>query len=232
MPEGLRRLGLALAALLGVIVLVVGLGMSWLLNREEVRSAIESQIKSATGFDLVVAGNSSVSIFPVSAVTFENVRLRDAGADNPALVVDELTANLRLVPLLLKRFEIADLTLTHPRIRFTKTRDGGSNWTPLLQRLAAAMKPGATSTVPFSEIRIKDGELTYRDDAGHAAEQFSEIDLSLAWPAISNSFAATGQFTWRGDRVDGSLNVADFANALAGKRSGLRVRLAGSALKL
>ncbi len=223
---------MALAALLAVIVLVVGLGMSWLLNRDEVRTAIEAQIKSVTGFDLVVSGQSSVSIFPVSAVTFQHVGLRDAGTDSPALVVDELTANLRLIPLLLRRFEIADLTLTHPRIQFTRTSSGGSNWAPLLQRLAAAMKPGASSAVPFSEIRIKDGELTYRDDASHAIEQLSEIDLSLAWPAISQSFAATGQFSWRGDRIDGSINIADFADALAGQRSGLRVRLSGSALKL
>ena len=232
MPEGLRRLGLALAALLGVIVLVVGLGMSWLLNREEVRAAIETQIKSVTGFDFVVSGDSSVSIFPVSAVTFRHVGLRDAGTESPALVVDELTANLKLIPLLLKRFEIADLTLTRPHIQFTRDARGGSNWTPLVRRLADAMKPGASSDVPFSEIRIKDGALTYRDDASHIMEQLSEIDLSLAWPAISRSFAATGQFNWRGDRIDGSVNIADFADALAGQRSGLRVRLSGAALKL
>ncbi len=147
-------------------------------------------------------------------------------------MVDELTANLKLFPLLLKRFEIADLTLTHPHIQFTRDGAGGSNWTPLLQRLAIAMKPDASNAVPFSEIRIKDGELTYRDDASRAMEQLSGIDLSLAWPAISRSFAATGQFSWRDDRIDGSLNIADFAYALAGQRSGLRVRLSGSALKL
>jgi AsmA protein len=139
MPEGLRRLGLALAALLAVIVLVVGFGMSWLLNRDEVRSAIEAQIKSVTGFDLVVSGQSSVSIFPVSAVTFQHVGLRDAETDSPALVVDELTANMKLIPLLLRRFEIADLTLTHPHIQFTRNSSGGSNWAPLLRRLTAAM---------------------------------------------------------------------------------------------
>ncbi len=37
-------------------------------------------------------------------------------------MVDELTANLKLFPLLLKRFEIADLTLTHPHIQFTRDR--------------------------------------------------------------------------------------------------------------
>jgi AsmA protein len=232
MPEGLRRLGLAIAALLGVAVLLVGGGMSWLLNRDEVRAAVEAQIRNVTGFDLVVSGDASVSIFPVSAVSFRHVGLRDASADGPALVVDELTANLRLVPLLLKRFEIADLALTHPHIVVMPGTSGGSNWTPLIQRLAQTMKPGASDAVSFSEIRIKDGDLIWRDDTNRVQEKISDIDLSLAWPAISRSFAATGQLSWRGERLDGSVNIADFADALAGKRSGLRVRLGGSAAKV
>ena len=68
------------------------------------------------------------------------------------------------------------------------------------------MKPGADNQVSFSEIRIQDGTLTY-EDAGHQlTEQLDDIDLSLAWPSISRSFAATGQFDWRGERVDGSIS--------------------------
>ncbi len=55
--------------------------------------------------------------------------------------------------------------------------------------------------------------------------------LSLAWPSISRSFAATGQFDWRGERIDGSLSIADFIAALAGDRSGIKVRIASAPLK-
>ena len=59
-----------------------------------------------------------------------------------------------------------------------------------------------------------------------------DIDLSLAWPSISRSFAATGQFDWRGERVDGSISTSDFVAALSGDRSGLKARLASPPLKL
>ena len=59
-----------------------------------------------------------------------------------------------------------------------------------------------------------------------------DIDLSLAWPSISRSFAATGQFDWRGERVDGSISASDFVAALSGDRSGLKARLASAPLKL
>jgi len=94
------------------------------------------------------------------------------------------------------------------------------------------MKPGADSQISFSEIGIQDGILSYQDDANHTAERLDDIDLSLAWPSISRSFAATGQFDWRGSRIDASVSIGDFVAALSGERSGLKARLASAPLKL
>jgi AsmA protein len=94
------------------------------------------------------------------------------------------------------------------------------------------MKPGTDNQMSFSEIRIQDGVLAYEDAASHLSETLGDIDLSLAWPSISRSFAATGQFDWRGERVDGSISVSDFVASLSGDRSGLKARLASAPLKL
>ena len=67
--------------------------------------------------------------------------------------------------------------------------------------------------------------LNFEDAGNRAAEKLEDIDLSLAWPSISRSFAATGQFDWRGERVDGSIGISDFVAALSGDRSGLKARL-------
>src|SRR5207253_5269213 len=106
------------------------------------------------------------------------------------------------------------------------------NWTPFIQTTARTLKPGADNQVSFSEIRIQDGTLTYEDAGNHASEKLDDIDLSLAWPSISRSFAATGQFDWRGERVDGSISASDFIAVLSGDRSGLKARLASPPLKL
>jgi AsmA protein len=42
----------------------------------------------------------------------------------------------------------------------------------------------------------------------------------------------TGQFDWRGQRVDGAISVSDFVAALSGERSGLKARLSSAPLKL
>jgi AsmA protein len=231
MAQGMKRLGMPIAALFGVVLIGL-IAMSWFLNRDALRAAVEAQIRAVTGLELVVNGNIDVSVFPGSYVSFHDVGLKGGGAGEPALSVDVLTANLRLLPLLLRRFEIADVMMLRPHIRVVRAADGMSNWTPFIDTLTRTMKPGADNQLSFSEIRIQDGVLTYRDDANQVSEDVGDIDLSLAWPSISRSFAATGQFDWRGERVDGSVSISDFIAALSGERSGLKARLASAPLKV
>jgi AsmA protein len=219
------------AALLGV-ALVAMIASSWLLNRDALRAAVEAQIRAVTGLDLVIKGSTEISVFPGSYVSFHDVGLRGGAATDPALTVDVLTANLRLLPLLLQRFEIADVMLLRPHIRVVRDINGDSNWTPFIGTIARTMKPGPDNQVSFSEIRIQDGRLTYEDPVRQVDETLGNIDLSLAWPSISRSFAATGQFDWRGERVDGSISIGDFLAALSGERSGFKARLASAPLKL
>lgn len=235
MAQGIKRLGMPIAALLAAAL--IGLvAISWMIDPNAVRLSVERQIRAATGLDLKVDGDVRVSVFPGSSITLRQVGLKGAGSrgggivDEP-LTVAELTANLRLLPLLMRRYEIADVTLERPRINVKRTADGRSNWTPIIETLARTIKPGVDSPVSFSEILIKDGLLAYQNDARSIDETINGIDLSLAWPSISRSFAATGEFDWRGERVDGSLSITDFIAALSGDRSGIKVRVASAPLK-
>ena len=235
MAQGIKRLGMPIAACLAAALLGL-IAISWMIDPNAVRLSVEKQIRAATGLDLMVNGDVRVSIFPGSAITLRQVGLkgsasRGSGMTDEALTVEELTANLRLIPLLMRRYEIADVSLQKPRINVTRNADGRSNWSAIIETLARTIKPGVDSPVSFSEIRIKDGVLTYQNEARGIAETVNGIDLSLAWPSISRSFAATGQFNWRNELVDGSLSVADFIAALSGERSGIKVRITSAPLK-
>src|SRR5258705_7100304 len=231
MAQGMKRLGMPISALFGVAF--IGLIPTLLfLSRDALQRAVEAQIRAVTGLELVIKGRIEVSVFRASYVSFHNVGLKGGGTTDPALQVDVLTANLRLLPLLLRRFEIADVMMLRPHIRVVRDAHGESNWTPFVERIARTMRPGAENQVSFSEIRIQDGVLKYEDAANHVSEQLGDIDLSLAWPSISRSFAATGQFDWRNERVDGSISASDFVAMLSGDRSGLKARIVSAPLKL
>src|SRR5262249_24053013 len=174
MAQGMKRLWTPVAALVA-LALTAMIATSWLINRDALYQAVEAQIRAVTGLDLVVSGPIDVSVFPGSYVSFHDVGLKGGGAAEPALRVDVLTANLRLLPLLLRRFEIADVMMLRPQIRVTRSADGVSNWAPFLQTIARTMKPGAENQVSFSEIRVQDGILDYEDASNHVSEKIDDI---------------------------------------------------------
>ena len=57
------------------------------------------------------------------------------------------------------------------------------------------------------------------------------MQFSLAWPSISKSFGATGRFIWNSEPLDVTATLGDFSAALAGHRTGLKLRIAGGQMK-
>ncbi len=206
--------------------------MSLLIPVETVRDATKAEIRNVTGLDLVLRGDVAVSLFPTGSISFANVTLGDD--TKPVLAADRLTARLRFFPLFAGRIEIADVSLVRPHINVNFDRDGHSNWAALIDALARALGPKANRPVnatSFTEIRINDGTIAVQDPTRGINETFKDVELALAWPSISKSFAATGRFVWHDEPVDATITLADFAAALAGDRSGLKVRLTGAPLK-
>src|ERR1700682_2079774 len=99
MAQGMKRLGMPIAALL-CAALIGLISTSWFLNRDALREAVEAQIRAVTGLDLVITGAIDVSVFPGSYVSFHDVGLKGGGTTDPALQVDVLNDNLRLLPRL------------------------------------------------------------------------------------------------------------------------------------
>jgi len=225
---GFKRLGLALAALILALAGVLT-AASLVISPAAVREAVKAEVRILTGLDPVLSGDAAVSLFPQGHISFSDVRLADDRGSEPALTAERLIARLRVLPLLIGRIEIADVTLVAPVIRIDLPGNGGTNWSPLIAKLAQSQKPARLAA--FSEIRIEHGTILVTDRLRRIEERLEDVELSLAWPSISKSFGATGRFAWRGEPLDVSVTLSDFAAALGGSRSGLKMRLAGKPLK-
>jgi AsmA protein len=229
---GFKRLGIVIAII--VLASLTALGsMALLIPRDSVRDAVKAEIRNATGLDLVLRGDVAVSLFPTGSISFSDVSLGDDA--EPALVADRLIARLRFFPLFVGRIEIADVALVRPRINVVFGAGGRSNWAGLVDSLARALGPKAKSAgevTSFTEIRVDDGTIQIKDTARGVAETLTRVDMALAWPSISRSFAATGRVYWHGEAIDTTISLHDFAAALAGNTTAIKVRLNGAPLKL
>jgi AsmA protein len=225
---GFRRLGFALLA---VLVAAAGLltTAGFFISADAVRDQAMNEIRAVTGLDPILRGPATVSLFPSGRVSFADVALGDA--KRPALTAERLTARLRFFPLLMGRVEISDVTLERPTIAIDLDANNQSNWSGLIESLARSQNPNAPRLASFSEMRIEGGTVLVRDRARNLNETLNGVEFSLAWPSISKSFGATGRFVWHDEPVAVSLTLADFPAALAGNRTGLRLRIGGAPVK-
>lgn len=229
--KGLKRLAIAVAAVVaaGFATLI---GLSFLIPTDAVRDAVKKDIQAVTGVSPTLRGDVSVSLFPHARVVFHDVLLGDAADPTPPLEAAELTARLRYFPLLAGRIEIADVTLLQPNVNVTLSPDGQSNWSKLVTSFAQALEPSANRGGSFSEIVVHDGTVTVHDAEKHIDERLDNLEMQLAWPAISRSFAANGGFVWNNEPVNVSLTLSDFLAALTGQHSGVKFRLASAPLNV
>ena len=225
---GFKRLGLTLLAAIAVGAGVL-VAASYLISADAVRRQVLSEIRAVTGLNPILRGEASVSLFPTGSVSFADVVLGDA--KRPALTAERLTARLRFFPLLVGRVEIADVALERPTIAIDLEANGTSNWSGLIEALARSQQKDAPRVAAFSEMRIENGTVLVRSKENKIDERLSDVAFSLAWPSISKSFGASGRFVWHDEPLDMSLTLGDFPAALAGNRTGLKLRIAGSPIK-
>ncbi len=225
---GFKRLGFALLA-----VLAVGAGVlvaaSYLVSADAVRHQVLNEIRAVTGLNPILRGQATVSLFPTGSVSFADVVLGDA--KQPALAAERLTARLRFFPLLMGRVEIADVALEKPTISVEMEPNGKSNWSGLIEALTRSQTKNGPRVAAFSEMRIENGTVVVHSAANKLDETLSDVQFSLAWPSISKSFGASGRFVWHDEPLDMTVTLSDFLAALAGNRTGLKLRIAGSPLK-
>ena len=226
--NGFRRLGLVLFAAVAAGGALLA-ASSFFVSADSVRKQALAEIRDAAGLEPVLRGPATVRLLPYGTVSFADVTLGDG--PRPPLRAERLTARLRLLPLLMGRVEISELSLERPTITIDLEPDGHSNWAGLIAGLQRSQRAESVHAATFSEMRIENGTVILSDPTHHVSERLSDVDFSLAWPAISKSFGATGHFAWHGRPLDASLTLADFSAALTGARSGLKVRLSGSPIK-
>jgi AsmA protein len=247
-----KRIAILIAALIAAGTSFVAASVSF-IPAEVIREGVANAIKAATGLKPVLRGPVSVSMFPAPSVEFYDVALSrderarlelsgdgsaggaigDSKTEEATLTAGTLTVNLRLMPLLARRIEIAGISLVDPHIDVMVHPDGRTNWSPFVENLARALRPEpGEAGLSFSEVSIRNGTFAVHVPERDVDETVEAVDLSLAWPAIAKTFAATGHFTWHQRVVDASVAIANFPAALDGDDSGLKFRVAAGPVKV
>lgn len=153
MSKTMKRLLVALAALLALAILIAWLGPG--LLGAKVRSRLEADASEALGMDVQIGGHVALRFFPLLHVTLDDVHIRNRGADVATAAQVKLGIELR--SLLRKDLKFQEVRFKGARISIERDRNGHFN----TDRPAT---PDASSpAADIAKVFFTDSSLSYTD---------------------------------------------------------------------
>jgi uncharacterized protein involved in outer membrane biogenesis len=191
-------------AVVGGIVLLLLIAVTIAIHNVDVNEFVkpmQDRVKEATGRDLAIRGGINLKLGLEPRLVIDDVTLGNAswGKQPQMITAKHLEAQIALLPLLRKRFEIVRFKLVEPSIALETDKSGTGNWE--FPSLAAAAAAKATSPAPsggtlgafaIGDLAISDGSLTYRD--GRTGEITTVVIEDLAVHARDAQSPISGRF--------------------------------------
>ena len=155
-----QAVGKLLKILISVVVVVLGLvavmavALLFLVDPNDYKDQIASQVETHTGRTLSIEGDMALSIFPWLGLDIGRTRLSNAEGfgDQPMARMDAVQVRVKLLPLLRKTLEMDTVKLSGLQLNLAKKADGSTNWDDL--------------TGAPAEDKDKDEVVSPGDDAG------------------------------------------------------------------
>lgn len=131
---------------------------------------LTARVKAETGRDLQVRGPIEIKVSLEPKVVLPDVAFANApwSKTPQMLTAKRIEAQIALLPLLSRRFEVVEFTLVEPVITLETDANGKGNW-EFASSAGGGGAPrsagGAAPAIGVGNFEIRDGTLTYRDGA-------------------------------------------------------------------
>lgn len=197
-----------------VVVLLIGavVALPFFIPVDWVKEQAQTKASQATGRQLTIAGDVSLSVFPNVRIEANDVHFaNEPGSPVTDMVsLSKLALDVQLMPLLSGDLVVDEFVLIDPVIYLEGQPDGSGNWqfTP---------EPGAEGTasdgsqtegtadsggsglanLTLGDVRIENGQVTFVDGKSGETTVVSGINMVLSLPDLASPFNGEGSFTFK-----------------------------------
>jgi uncharacterized protein involved in outer membrane biogenesis len=142
------------------------------------KDLVASQVKAATGRELVLAGDVKVGLSLIPHLEIDQVSFRNAdwGSEPQMLKLDRLEADIALIPLLSSQIQIRQIRLVGADILLETNKDGLGNW---VMGTPATGGSSATPLPQISQVAIENAKLRWKNGVTGKTRTFEVGKLTL-----------------------------------------------------
>ncbi len=217
-----------------VALLVVALvALPALIDVNSYKPLIVSQVKTATGRDLVIDGPISLSLLPTPTVSVTGVKFFNVpGSKNANMVeVKSVTVKPSLLALLGGNIEVSEVTLVEPKIVLEINAEGKPNWEfapSVAEAKPAAPKPSSPRPLSLGRLTIDNGTLVFSDSKAGLSVVADKANFTASVGSIDGPYSLAGDASINGAPL--RLDLAVGARGANGHTADLALQAGGGKL--
>lgn len=192
-------------AIVIVLLLAAALIGPSFINWNDFKGEIVAAAKEATGRDLAIDGDISLSVLPAPTLSAEGIRLSNVeGGSAPEMVrLEALKLRLAFAPLLSGRIQVETIRLVEPNLVLEVLADGRSNWVfQTAPKEGGAGEEGAASggelDLRLDSIEIENASVVYRDARSGVEESLTGLSATASAGSVAGPFRANGNMIAKG----------------------------------
>lgn len=205
-----------------VIILVMAVSL-FFLPADKIAKLAADQIRLATGRNVTINGDVSMTLWPILGVSADGLEVGNAdwARQGPMLTAENTTIGVDALSLLSGEIRFTNIEATRPTIRLESRADGRASWVFTdasgEAQIETATTPDTTpQAVLIERLKISDATLIY-DAEGSDLVSYSGVDLTLDWPDRLGAAEIAATLNPAGSDVDLRATIDGFAGFIAGQ---------------
>ncbi|MBE6463089.1 MAG: AsmA family protein [Alphaproteobacteria bacterium] len=175
-----------------LILAVTGVGIYiYTLNWNNHKDVVAKRFSQITGLKAVIDGNLKVDLLPKPKFTANSVRFIDRNPRLPLIEINEISADVELMPLLENKFILNSMTLKGATIHLNIAENGDFNW-------KGVSKKGKTSSgnveVSFNDVKMLDSTISYTNKLTNDEFEIHGVSGTTRAQSIEGPYRLNGRF--------------------------------------
>ncbi len=206
-----------------VLILVAGVSL-FFLPADRIARLAADQMRIATGRDVSITGDVSMTLWPVLGVSVGGLEVGNAdwSEQGPMLTAENAAIGVDALALLRREIRITNIEATRPTIRLESRSDGRASWVftdasgeaQIETEVAPATR--TPQAVWIEKLTVTDATLVY-DAEGADLVSYSGVDLALDWPERLGAAEVVASLSPAGTDVDVRASIGGFAGFITGQ---------------
>ena len=183
-----------------VILAITGGGIYlYMLDWNQHKAMVEQRFSQITGLKAVIDGRLSVELFPSPKFSANRVRfIKPAGARDPLVTVNDISAHVELWPLLHQNFILNSMTLSQMKVNVNIDKDGVLNWDGIG---TTNLNKSGNIEVSFNDVHLSNCSLSYKDEKNNKEFEIPNISASISAPSLKGPYKTDGKFIHNNSEV-------------------------------